>query len=89
MSCVWPRSHSAAVELFLERLDDPVRDGSLASVDEIAAPVDGLPLALELAAGLPGLTACPRSPPRSAPIIQDDLGNAYDRVGGPFSSYHP
>jgi hypothetical protein len=25
----------------------------------------------------------------TAPIIQDDLGNAYDRVGGPFSSYHP
>ena len=25
----------------------------------------------------------------TAPILQDDLGNAYDRVGGPFGSYHP
>jgi hypothetical protein len=23
----------------------------------------------------------------TAPIIQDDLGNAYDRAGGPFSNY--
>jgi hypothetical protein len=25
----------------------------------------------------------------TAPIIQDDLGNAYDRAGGPFSNYRP
>jgi len=25
----------------------------------------------------------------AAPIIQDDLGNAYDRAGGPFSNYCP
>ena len=25
----------------------------------------------------------------TAPIVQDDLGNAYDRAGGPFSNYRP
>jgi predicted ATPase/DNA-binding SARP family transcriptional activator len=46
-----PLPGPAAVELFVERLDGPVPDGLLASVREIAAAVDGLPLALELAAG--------------------------------------
>lgn len=46
-----PLPGPAAVELFLERLGTPTPDGSLATVREIAAAVDGLPLALELAAG--------------------------------------
>ena len=41
----------AAVELFLERLDTPPPADALDSVREIVAAVDGLPLALELAAG--------------------------------------
>ena len=40
----------AAVELFLERLDAPPPADALDSVREIVAAVDGLPLALELAA---------------------------------------
>jgi len=31
----------------------------------------------------------PHTRQRTAPIIQDDLGNAYDRAGGPFSNYRP
>jgi hypothetical protein len=46
-----PLPAPAAVELFLERLDAPPPDEALASVHEIVAAVDGLPLALELAAG--------------------------------------
>ncbi|HWN28898.1 MAG TPA: BTAD domain-containing putative transcriptional regulator, partial [Actinomycetospora sp.] len=51
-----PLATPAAVELFLDRIDALVpgdgRDGeSLASVREIATAVDGVPLALELAAG--------------------------------------
>jgi len=41
----------AAVELFLERLDTPPPADALDRVREIVAAVDGLPLALELAAG--------------------------------------
>jgi DNA-binding SARP family transcriptional activator len=44
-----PLPVDAAVELFLERLDEPASDETV--VAEIAAAVDGLPLALELAAG--------------------------------------
>jgi predicted ATPase/DNA-binding SARP family transcriptional activator len=46
-----PLPGAAAVELFLERLDGPVAAEAQAFVAEIAAAVDGLPLALELAAG--------------------------------------
>ena len=46
-----PLSRPAAVELFLDRVDGAVDDGDLAVAGEIAAAVDGLPLALELAAG--------------------------------------
>ena len=46
-----PLPPPAAVELFLERLDTPPPEESLTSVHEIAAAVDGVPLALELAAG--------------------------------------
>ena len=46
-----PLPGAAAVELFLERLDGPVAVEAQAFVAEIAAAVDGLPLALELAAG--------------------------------------
>lgn len=45
-----PLPGPAAVELFLERLDGPAPDEALAVVGEIADAVDGLPLALELAA---------------------------------------
>ena len=46
-----PLPAPAAVELFLERLDTPPPADALGSVREIVAAVDGLPLALELAAG--------------------------------------
>ncbi|MBV9921051.1 MAG: hypothetical protein JOY78_09420, partial [Pseudonocardia sp.] len=46
-----PLLPAAAVELLLERLDTSPPEESLASVREIAAAVDGVPLALELAAG--------------------------------------
>ena len=46
-----PLPPPAAVELFLERLDTPPPEESLPTVREIAAAVDGVPLALELAAG--------------------------------------
>jgi predicted ATPase/DNA-binding SARP family transcriptional activator len=46
-----PLPRPAAVELFLERLDGGAPVDLMSSVDEIAAAVDGLPLALELAAG--------------------------------------
>ncbi len=45
-----PLPGPAAVELFLERLDGPAPAEAQAVVGEIAAAVDGLPLALELAA---------------------------------------
>lgn len=44
-----PLSTAAAMELFAERLDVPVPDETV--VAEIVAAVDGLPLAIELAAG--------------------------------------
>ena len=46
-----PLPVAAAVALFLERLDGPPPDAAPSVVREIAAAVDGLPLALELAAG--------------------------------------